>query len=385
MGLQRGGVLLVRLFHDGGVRPEDCVLRLAYANGKFGTVQPIAEPSRNRELDGVEAQLRAHRRGAGLGAHHIDFAFAPKETQLVRTAVVKVRRGDRLELAPWAKGFSFAYRIPRNQQEFKDHLTFKKRRHSDDETVLAASVDALRAYLDGPEAQSLAPYLVNAFVISMYKAVTINARRNPAVAYEPKIQALIDGLAPSPSMRHDAEHARLSVHTAMWHYAVHIGDRATFDAAMAGVEAVSRIEREQHPGFAFNACKSLLLHGLLTSFDDLRRARRIFALVYERFREAAAVRTSNATKLQELAVALEASILAVSASAFLGAGTELSIGNVRSIIALAPRIETPRFTKKLKAMVAERRASGTAKLKPAPSRKATAVVSDDGGDEDHEG
>ena len=370
MGIQRGDTLLVRVFHDGSLTPEDAVLRLAYTNGRFGniTAEFAANAKATAALDAPEALLRGHKRGSGLGPHHIDFAFAPKPRKLVQSAFVKIRQGDGYATVPWAKGFGFTVRIPQGAEDFKDHLTFKRRRHSDEETVFASSFDVLRAYVGTPEAATLAPYLINAFVICTYKTVTTGAASNPAMVYFDDIDALIDTLGPSPSMRLDREIARLSVHTALWHYAVHIDDGELFQASMEGIEAVSRIEREQHPTFAYNACKSLLLRALLMSFSDPAASRHAFALVYARFRAAAAIRTGNSVWLQELSVGLQASILAVAAIRTLKTETELSRGAVRAMLDLAPRISGRSFERKLKALAVAYKEEGADKLKAAPAQ-----------------
>ena len=375
IGVQRGPALLVRLFHDGSLQPEDCFLRLAYTDGRVGTVEPA--PSEVSALDPVEASLRAHRRGKGVPHHRIDFTFAPRSGRLVRAAFVKVRKEKRFEAVPWNKGMSLAHRIPRDVGEFRSHLAFKRRRHSDEETIYGSCCDVVRAYLHTPEAQALAPYLVNAFVIATYKAVAIEAASHEVMALEADIHALIDSMSPSKAMRSDREIARLSVYTALWHYAVHTGDRALFERAMQGVEAVSRLDREQHPTFAYNATKSLLLYGLLTSFDDVERAHEIFDLVYERFRAAAASRTSNTTQLRELRVGLEASALAVGAMRQIRSGGPIAPGMGRAVIEVSPRVDTPAFIKRLKKMIIDRRHNGRAVLAPA---LAMANDNDDGDD-----
>lgn len=362
VGVQRGDALLVRLFHDGSLRPEDCVLRYAFTDGRVGSVTPSA--SSVKALDPIEALLRGHGRGKGMLAQHFDFAYSPRAGKLVRGGAVKVKIGDRFETAPWVKGFSFAHRIPRSATEFQDNLTFRRRRHADEPTVYGASCDVLRAYLGTPEGQALTPYLVNAFVIATYKAVAIDAKQHDALELLPQIEALIDTMEPSTSMRVDREIARMSVHTALWHYAAYKGDKALFNASMQGIEAVSRMDREQHPTFAFNASKSLILYGLITSFDDPKRALSLFDLAYERFRAAAAIQTSNPTWLKELSVSLDASILALESSRMLKIGEPLTRGNVRAILALAPRVDTPVFNKRLKRMVSEHRHGGLAEPMP---------------------
>ncbi|KQS55802.1 hypothetical protein ASG17_07005 [Brevundimonas sp. Leaf363] len=381
MGIQRGGALMVRLFHDGSVNAEDCVLRLVYMNGRFGNIPAGGNAKAAAALADPEALLRGHKRGSGLGPEHIDFVFTPRPGKLVQAAFVKIKTDAGAEVVPWAKGFRFDARIPRDGQEFRNNLTFKRSRHADEETVLASSFDVLNAFVGTPEAEQLAPYLVNAFVICTYKTVSTGAVVNPAMIYAQQIDALIDGMSPSHSMRIDREIARLSVHTALWHYAVHIGDRALFEASMDGIEAVSRMDREQHPTFAYNACKSLLLRALLMSFSDPAASRYAFALVYARFRAAAAIRTGNPVWLQELSVGLQASILAVGAIKTLKTEIELSRGVIRSMLELAPRVGTPAFERKLKALAVAYKTEGEARLKAGPAQ----VAADDDLDLDEDG
>lgn len=369
IAVQRGDRLMYRLFHDGSVKAEDSHLRLAFAFKGKTTIEPglVADTT---ALDQAEALVRSDRDGVQPPRHSIDFEFVTPERLAVMASAIKVRHGARFVVAPFIDGHSLAVRIPRNRTEFRHYLAFRHFRHVDIETVYRAGVDILKVYGRAPKLDPLlAPYIVNAYVVATYKAIEMGLPTSETRLYVDQVNALLDLMGPSTSMRDDCDIARLSVHSADWHYAVHTGDDALLDQALAGVEAVSRLEREQPFTFVFNACKGLVFYALLKSFESRNQAYQLFYLVYTRFRTAVAIHTHNAGWFKELTVPLSCSVVALQARPIIKSGEALPKAMVSQIAILAPRVVTPAFKKRMADLIARRRKTLGPRVKVARKAK----------------
>lgn len=355
IAVQRGDRLMFRLFHDGSVKPEDCTLRLFFAFKGKTNLEPVA-PADATALDQSEALIRSDRDAVQPPRQSIDFEFVTPERLAVMASVIKVRQGETFATAPFIDGHSLGVRIPRNRTEFRHYLAFRHFRHVDIETVYRAGVDILKVYGQAPKQDPLlAPYIVNAYVVATYKAIEMGLPVSETRRYAAQIDALLARMAPSSSMRDDCDIAVLSVHSANWHYAVHTGDDALLDEALAGVEAVSRLEREQPFTFVYNACKGLIFYALLKSFESRKEAYQLFYLVYSRFRTAVAIHTHNAGWFKELTVPLSCSVVALQARPIIKSGEALPKAMVTQIANLAPRVVTPAFKKRMTDLIARRR------------------------------
>ena len=355
ISVQRGDRLMFRLFHEGEVG-ADCLVRLAFAGKGKASVAPGAV-SAPEALDQIEASVRAQAEGRALPTASLDFEYVVPEGVAVMATAVKVRRGERYVVAPYVEGWSMAVRMPRNKAEFRHHLAFRHHRHEDIETVYRAALDLLAVHTRGKSDPALRPYAVNAYVIGTYKAVEMGLAESGTRRFAADVMQMVDAMPPSRSMREDCDIARLSVHSADWHYAVHTGDDALLEQALAGVEAICLTEREQHITFVYNACKGLVLYALLKSFEDGRASARLFYLVYTRFRAAVATHTTNAGWFKELTVPMTCSVVALQARPMVRAGEALPNTMVKHIATLAPRVRTPAFQQKLAELIERRRAA----------------------------
>ncbi|KQS55739.1 hypothetical protein ASG17_06665 [Brevundimonas sp. Leaf363] len=353
IGLQRGRRLFVRLLHDGRAVEDSAILRVILTVKGKATIKPGVVSSR-RALKDAETAVRAEAKGTPW--RRLDFEYEIPAGRGVRGAAVKVLLDGAYVTAPFADGYSLATRVPQDVNAFRRHLSFRPERHVDAETVYWSALDVLSFYAREPIAQALIPYVVNAYVIGTYKAIELGLAESETRRFAPDVARWLDLLAPSPSMRDDRSHARQSVFTADWHYAVHMGDDALLDRALAGVAAANDGSSEHRLTIAYNACKSLILLGLLRSVQGRRSATAAFMQVYQTFQAAVASGTTNPVWFKELRTPFECSLLALNAMTALKSGP-IPGSMARTVARLAPRVHTPEFEGRLLALI-ERRLAG---------------------------
>lgn len=354
IGVQRSGRFLFRLFFDQEDALQNCVFVAFYAGeAESWTIAatPTKDPIISSQLDEAWGRTKAARRKQ-LGLHRwSDFVLEPAEGRLVRSVRLGAFGDKGAQFFNVLGRLSLELRIPIDRAEFRDHLTFRRRRSTDDETVFRSALDTLTYHLPRLEMDSvLGAYVVNAYVISTYKGVILNSTDGLDTHWT-AVRSLIDKLSPSASMREDRNVALLSFLTAQWHYAVHVQDEALLRQCLVEIEALNRRDQDPHPSFAYNACISLLLYGLLEQAADPKRAIGLMEAVYDRFRSAAARRTYIVSQVEELAVPHAASVLALKLRAALREDQPLMPKMIAAVVELCSRIPDPVFKAKLSALL----------------------------------
>lgn len=350
IGVQRSGRFLFRLFFDQEDAPQNCVFVVFYADAAESSTiaaAPTQDSVVSRQLDEAWGRTKAARRKQLSLRNWSDFVFEPAEERLVRSVRLGAVGAGEIQFFDVLGRLSLELRIPVDRDEFRDNLTFRRRRSTDDETVFRSALDTLVHHLPTLEMNSvLGAYVVNAYVIATYKGVTLNIT-DGLNTHRAAVRSLIDKLSPSASMREDRDVTLLSFLTAQWHFAVHVQDEALVRQCLVEIETLNRRERDPHPSFAYNACISLLLYGLLEEATDPQRAIGLMEAVYDRFRSSAARRTYIVSQVEELAVSHAASVLALKLRAALREGQPLVPKMITAVIDLCSRIPDPVFKAKL--------------------------------------
>ena len=350
IGIQRAGRFLFRLFFDQEDAPQSCVFVAFYpgeAESSTFAAAPTQDPAVSRQLDEAWGRTKAARRKQLNWRKWSDYVFEPAQGRLVRSVRLGAFSAGEIQFFDVLGRLSLDLRIPVCRDEFRDHLTFRRRRSTDDETVFRSALDTVRHHLPSPEMNGvLGAYVVNAYVIATYKGVTLDIT-DGLKTHRAAIRRLIDKLSSSSSMREDRDVTLLSFLTAQWHYGVHVQDEVLVRQCLVEIEALNRQDRDPHPSFAYNACISLLLYGLLEQVADPKRAIGLMEAVYDRFRSAATRRTYIVSQVEELAVSHAASVLALKLRAALREGQPIMPKMIAAAVELCSRVPDPVFKAKL--------------------------------------
>lgn len=251
-------------------------------------------------------------------------------------------------------------RIPLDKSAFRDHLSFRQGRHLDAETVMWACRDILSLHLGDAERDAeINPYLSNAFVIFLYKAIECGDDGQSLFVQETcdTILSIASTISERSSIKENPHQAIISNHTALWHYWAAQGD---------GSRMLFHLERlaEAHRSFrgrkklshAFNVCLSLCLLGAVrANTGDLADARRCFRDVYDAYRQAIAIGTMKLSPFQELRVSHETTELALEGLEQLEKSGAIKASLSDRIVQHCPRVKTPAFLDILRTQVAPAR------------------------------
>ncbi|RZJ85800.1 MAG: hypothetical protein EON88_25855, partial [Brevundimonas sp.] len=186
IGAWRDEAFLVRVFgHEGGLAEAYALTETDKAGTAKGSGQKAAPraitAAESAQLDVLQAALDEDTTAelAPWTAWR-DFAF---EAVPGRSYIgMMLSRADTGEAMVWAKGAWLDPLMPQTQQEFLDYFTIATRRNLDPETAfhISRQIYASWAETGEPPSTELAGYVINCFVVYLYKAIELGRRPGDA-------------------------------------------------------------------------------------------------------------------------------------------------------------------------------------------------------------
>lgn len=299
-----------------------------------------------------------------------DFAFEAMPGRVYLG--MSLSRADTGEAMIWAKGAWLDPLMPQTQQEFLDYFAIATRRNLDPETAFHISRQIYASWAETGEAppKELAGYVINCFVVYLYKAIELGRRPGDAKFDKYKAYAFkaVEQLSEEDlGVRHDKIHVYASIHTVLWHWCIIDGDyQGAYDAALGVFDYYKQVVHERElaqpegspevkfqTNRAFNYAISILVLGVLLAAQKKPKSTiRISRTNIDVFRRAVQTGTKNVTWYAELAVSHAAAAACLNLADRVEKGTvPISHGYLMDLIWNAPRIKTPEFEEATSQMI----------------------------------
>ncbi|WP_159995692.1 hypothetical protein [Roseomonas sp. 18066] len=219
---------------------------------------------------------------------------------------------------PWAtRDAELDFLLPNSVAEYRDHISFDRRRHKDPATVRFSARQVLADHenkLDHVDPEVLG-YIVNSFVIYIYKSIELRSTGDLVVpsAMLQLVFGAISRMDPGKTgVRSDKDHLFISVNTCLWHFYIHNSEPLKAENCLEIILDTYRNSSRFVITHGYNYCLSILVCGLI------RLARKVDApgrnaleTVVEIFRRSVAQDTRNVTWFAEMADSHRAALSAI--------------------------------------------------------------------------
>jgi len=284
------------------------------------------------------------------GQHLYGIRFALTESRPVRGLVVAIKSGENESECPWLSNqLSLSLRIPKNSDEFKSRISFKRGRSIDAETIFFSCMDTLKSH-NFKKNEQIDAYIANCFVIFIYKAIELQRGDIDSfvLGLTPKIRTLISGISSGSGVREDDYQARLSLDTALWHFWISRSDMEQAQTKLFEMrDNYKAYEGQFKITYAFNLALSMLALGVATLSAGDDRAEAILLDVYDIFRRGSAVDTRHVTWFEELLVSHKAAHTALRVLELRKNSQPMTAEIIEATAQHCSRVKTPDFQRKL--------------------------------------